>query len=356
MVAVSTLNALLYCRPGFEKELAAEVMDAATELGVFGYSKAKPDSGHVLFTPQDPAKLGPLILGLRLDQLVFARQLLFCSGLVAGLPQADRVSPLLKAAQALGRAFSEVIIEAPDTSEGKDLQTLCRKLTSPFADAARRAGLFGTEALLPRLHVMLLGSSAGYVGFSDPKNASPWPMGIPRLKFPPGAPSRSTLKLAEAILTFIPLDAERRSRLRAGMRGVDLGASPGGWTYQLVDRGIHVTAVDNGAMAPALMASGLVDHLRQDGFGFRPARPVDWLVCDMVEQPSRVAALVGEWLSAGLAREAVFNLKLPMKRRLDEVRRCRDILREAMRGQAHELRLKQLYHDREEVTGHLRRS
>jgi 23S rRNA (cytidine2498-2'-O)-methyltransferase len=356
MVAVSALNALLYCRPGFEKELAAEVKDAATALGVFGYAKAKPDSGHVLFAPSDPSQLDPLILGLRLDQLIFARQLLFCSGLVAALPQGDRVSPLLTAAQLLGPRFSDVIVEAPDTSEGKELQTLCRKLTSPFAAAARRVHLFGAEAGLSRLHVMLLSSSAGYVGFSDPTSASPWPMGIPRLKFPPGAPSRSTLKLAEAIVTFIPEDAERRRRLRAGMRGVDLGASPGGWTYQLVDRGIHVTAVDNGAIAPSLMATGLVDHLREDGFRFRPKRSVDWLVCDMVEQPSRVAALVGEWLSAGLAREAIFNLKLPMKRRLEEVRRCRDILREAMRGERHELRLKQLYHDREEVTGYLRRS
>ncbi len=108
-------------------------------------------------------------------------------------------------------------------------------------------------------------------------------MGIPRLKFPTGAPSRSTLKLEEAFLTFLS-ERERADKLKPGMSAVDLGAAPGGWTWQLVKRGLRVAAVDNGPMAEALMASGLVEHCRIDGFRYRPAQPVDWLVCDIVEQ------------------------------------------------------------------------
>ena len=180
-------------------------------------------------------------------------------------------------------------------------------------------------------------------------------MGIPRLKFPPGAPSRSTLKLAEAIVTFFPEDAQRRARFAAGMRAVDLGASPGGWTYQLVDRSMHVTAVDNGTMDPALMATGLIDHVRADGFKYRPPQPVGWMVCDMVEQPSRVAALVARWIADGDCRACIFNLKLPMKKRLDEVRACRAIIEEGARkaGSGARVRLKHLFHDREEVTGYV---
>jgi 23S rRNA (cytidine2498-2'-O)-methyltransferase len=347
--------ALLYCRPGFEKELAAELQAAAAGLGVSGFSKAKPDCGYVAFTPHDPAQVDVLARGLKLDLLVFARQLVAPARLVSDLPAADRASALVEGARALGRTFGEVILETADTDEGKALQVLCRKLAPPLAQAVRRAGLSGAEPGRPRLHAMLLGSGAGYVGLSEPGNSSAWPMGIPRLKFPPGAPSRSTLKLAEAILAFIPEDAERRRRLRAGMTGADLGASPGGWTYQLVERGIHVTAVDNGAMAQSLLSTGLVEHLREDGLRFRPRQPVDWLLCDMVEKPSRIAALVGEWMAQGLAREAIFNLKLPMKRRLEEVQSCRRTLSGALGGAPHELRLKQLYHDRQEVTGHLRR-
>ena len=47
-------------------------------------------------------------------------------------------------------------------------------------------------------------------------------MGIPRLRFPADAPSRSTLKLEEAFHVFIPAD-EWDERLANGMYAVDLG-------------------------------------------------------------------------------------------------------------------------------------
>ena len=47
-------------------------------------------------------------------------------------------------------------------------------------------------------------------------------MGIPRLKFPSDAPSRSTLKLEEAFHMFIPYD-EWEERLEGGLQAVDLG-------------------------------------------------------------------------------------------------------------------------------------
>ncbi len=58
-------------------------------------------------------------------------------------------------------------------------------------------------------------------------------------------PSRSTLKLEEAFHVFIPAD-EWDERLANGMYAVDLGACPGGWTYQLVKRNMWVSSVDNG--------------------------------------------------------------------------------------------------------------
>jgi 23S rRNA (cytidine2498-2'-O)-methyltransferase len=73
---------------------------------------------------------------------------------------------------------------------------------------------------------------------------------------------------------------------------------------------------------------------------------VDWLVCDMVEQPRRVAELIANWLEQGWCRHAVFNLKLPMKKRYEEAQSCLARVRAAAR----EVRAKQLYHDREEIT------
>jgi 23S rRNA (cytidine2498-2'-O)-methyltransferase len=146
-------------------------------------------------------------------------------------------------------------------------------------------------------------------------------------------------------------DAERARWLKPGMTAVDLGASPGGWTWQLAHRSIRTTAIDNGPMDQQLMQSGIVTHLREDGFKFRPRKPVDWLVCDMVEKPRRIAALVAQWLDDGACRFAIFNLKLPMKTRFEETRLCLG----AVRAAAAEVRARQLYHDREEITVFARR-
>ena len=96
----------------------------------------------------------------------------------------------------------------------------------------------------------------------------------------------------------------------------------------------------------------MIEHVRGDGFSFRPHHPVNWLVCDMMESPSCIAQLVAEWIARGHARHAIFNLKLPMKKRLEEVRRCAEIieLRLAREDINYSIEIKHLYHDREEVT------
>jgi 23S rRNA (cytidine2498-2'-O)-methyltransferase len=176
-------------------------------------------------------------------------------------------------------------------------------------------------------------------------------MGIPRLRSPRQAPSRSTLKLEEAFLRLLS-DDERQQELHSGMRAVDLGAAPGGWTWQLVQRHMSVTAVDNGPMQPALLESGLVDHVREDGFRYQPAKKVDWMVCDIVDKPKKVTDLMARWLTAGWCRRTIFNLKLPMKKRYQEVQQCLALLEQRLVGAGigASIRCKQLYHDREEVT------
>jgi 23S rRNA (cytidine2498-2'-O)-methyltransferase len=91
---------------------------------------------------------------------------------------------------------------------------------------------------------------------------------------------------------------------------------------------------------------------------YLPRKPVDWMVCDIVEQPSRIASLVGRWMADGHARRSIFNLKLPMKQRYEELRRCEDLIAQALRDSRSTYRclLRQLYHDREEVTGYIERT
>ncbi|WP_127959489.1 23S rRNA (cytidine(2498)-2'-O)-methyltransferase RlmM [Serratia microhaemolytica] len=350
---------VLYCRPGFEKECAAEITDRAAQLSVFGFAKLKPDSGYVLFECYQADDADRLAQQLPFRELIFARQLIVVGELLRDLPPDDRVSPIVGMLIGVVENAGELQVEVADTNESKELLKFCRKLTVPLRAALREQRVIASHNKPTRcgVHVFFIAPGCCYVGYSYCNNSSPFYMGIPRLKLPADAPSRSTLKLEEAFHLFIPAD-EWEERLSSGMYAVDLGASPGGWTYQLVRRSMMVQAVDNGAMAQSLLDSGQVTHHRADGFKFVPtSSKIYWLVCDMVEKPAKVTQLMIRWLVNGWCREAIFNLKLPMKKRYEEVASNLQAIRDAL-AQAEinaEVNAKQLYHDREEITVHVRR-
>lgn len=350
---------LLYCRAGFEKEAAAEIQDVAAAAGVFGYCKLQHNTAFVVFEAYDAETLAVFWRDFSFERFIFIRQWCLLTESLLTLQSDDRVAAILEAAlSAELHSCGELRVEYPETNDGKTLSTLARKLTVPMRQALRKAGVLTLkeQKRAPVLHVFLLSGQQAYLGVSYPENNSPLENGIMRLKFPAEAPSRSTLKLEEAFLQFIPKD-EWELRLASGMNAVDLGACPGGWTYQLVKRNMMVTAIDNGPMAESLMDTGQVTHLMADGFKYRPAKKnVYWLVCDMIEQPQRVAELIADWLINGWCQESIFNLKLPMKKRYETVR---DVLaqfetRLQQAGIKYQLQAKHLYHDREEVTVQVR--
>ncbi|MDD1978585.1 MULTISPECIES: 23S rRNA (cytidine(2498)-2'-O)-methyltransferase RlmM [Pseudomonas] len=343
----------MHCRPGFESEVCAEIAEHAARLDVAGYAKAKPQSACAEFICNDAHGTERLMRELRFTQLIFPRQ--WARGSFVELPETDRISVLL---ELLGDypVCGSLWLEVMDTNDGKELSTFCRKFEVPLRKALSKAGRLVEDPSKPRLLLTFVSGRRVFAGVAGADNSAMWPMGIPRLKFPREAPSRSTLKLEEAWHHFIPRD-QWDARLSDDMTGVDLGAAPGGWTYQLVKRGMLVTAIDNGPMAESLMDTGLVQHLMADGFTYKPKQTVDWMVCDIVEKPARSAALLETWLGEGLCREAVVNLKLPMKQRYAEVRRLLERIEEGFKARKVKVSIgcKQLYHDREEVTCHLRR-
>ena len=337
---------LCYCRAGFEPDLAAELQDRAATAGLPGYARTERDSGYVLLQGTDGAAL---TRALPWRDLVFARQKLVLRAELRGLDPRDRITPILSALQASDR-FGALLVEHPDSDAGKPLAGLARSFGNALRPALRKAGMLATEEdpRRPRLHVFFVDGDHAFVAASDPADSAPWPLGIPRLKLLADAPSRSALKLEEALLTLLDGD-ERMRLLRPGMRAADLGAAPGGWTWVLVRNGLHVTAVDNGPLREHVLATGQVEHLRADGFHWQPPRPLDWMVCDMVEQPRRVADRMATWLREGWCRQAIFNLKLPMKKRWLETALCLE--RFVQQAQVPlTVRARQLYHDREEIT------
>lgn len=335
---------LALCRAGFEPECVQELEQALTEREGSGYARTERDSGFVRLTWQGPDTAGQLDS----DQLTFTRLLWPIVQEMKNLDPKDRAAPMLEWLEATGLKLGDLRVECADSQAGESLRALCRGFESAMLGLLRQRKIIDKHAKYG-LIVFFVSTDHALLGFDKVdliKNQARG--GIVRLRFPSEAPSRSTLKLEEAFQVLLT-DAERERWLQPGMSAVDLGACPGGWTYQFVRRSMRVVAVDNGQMAPSLMDSGLVEHIRADGFAFRPKKPADWLVCDMVEQPIRVAALVGDWLGAGQCQRSIFNLKLPMKKRYAEVLACIETLRERAGGDLL-VRSKQLYHDREEIT------
>ena len=344
---------LCYCRAGFEPELAAELGERAAAAGQHGYAATGRGSGYVRFLAPG-ADGAALSRALPWRSLVFARQKLRLLATLDGIDTSDRVTPILAAlatqAGATAPAFGALVVEHPDSDDARPLAGLARALANALRPALRKAGLLAAkdDPRRPRLHVCLLAGNHLLLALADPADASDWPMGVPRLRLHRDAPSRSALKLDEAFQVLLD-DGERSRLLRAGMTAADLGAAPGGWTWVLQRAGLHVTSVDNGPLRQHVLDAGGVEHLREDGFRWQPPRPLDWMVCDMVEQPRRVASRMATWFREGWCRQAVFNLKLPMKKRWLETSLCLELFaREA--GRPLELRARQLYHDREEIT------
>lgn len=131
---------------------------------------------------------------------------------------------------------------------------------------------------------------------------SPFPGGVVELPPDPRPPSRAYAKLREAW-------ARLGRGVRSGETCVDLGASPGGWTYDALAAGASVVAVDRSPLRDDLMRHPRLRFVRGDAFAFTPEVPVDWLLCDVIAYPERSLELLERWLSRGLCRRFVVTVK-----------------------------------------------
>lgn len=347
---------IVFCRPGFETEAGRELTDAAASHGFYGYFEPAASQGFLAFILSGPAPADELLARLSIDTLVFVRDW-FVALAEIPLPAADRVGAVIDGLKSLDAVFPDcarVEVRLPENSSDPDLGNFARKWVSPLSRGLRGAGLLDADlkAESPaRLELLLPGFDRVIAGISLATNRARFVSGIPRLRLPASAPSRSALKLEEAWKVFLPPEREL-DYLGGGKQAVDLGAAPGGWTWQLVRQGMMVTAVDNGPMNAELMATGHVEHVEADGYQWRPKRGVDWMVCDIVDHPRRTAAMAVDWLVEKLCRYTVFNLKLPMKKRYDEWLICRETLEQglAQTEMNFRIRARHLYHDREEIT------
>jgi len=117
-------------------------------------------------------------------------------------------------------------------------------------------------------------------------------------------PNRAYLKLWEA-LTLI----ERRPQ--SGELCLDLGASPGGWSWVLQSLGARVIAIDRAPLDPDIAALPGIEYRSASAFALEPRDigPVDWLCSDIVCYPGKLLELVNRWQESGLVRNFVCTIK-----------------------------------------------
>ena len=138
-----------------------------------------------------------------------------------------------------------------------------------------------------------------------PRCSSPFPNGeIAFVEDKVGPPNRAYLKLWEALV--------RLGRWpRPGERCLDLGASPGGWTWALAKLGAEVLAVDKATLDPKVTAMPGVTWRGESAFALEPESVghVDWLFSDVVCYPARLLRLVEKWRASGFVGTFVCTIK-----------------------------------------------
>lgn len=186
-----------------------------------------------------------------------------------------------------------------------------------------------------------------YAGFGTPEELlSDWPGGAVRFQREEGQISRAKFKLLEAERTFGVHYADYRNAL-------DIGAAPGGWTSLLLERGLRVTAIDPADMHASLKGHPMLVHLKQNASDVKLApASFDLLVCDMSWSPMLMSRLVLD-LTPSLKQGAmaIVTIKLMHKKPLQTIREVKERLGTGF----HVLGARQLFHNREEMTLHLRK-
>ena len=99
---------LLYCRPGFEREVAAEIQDRAIGYDCFGFSRVQEHSGYVRFEcygEEDADKLARL---LPFWSLIFCRQMLVVTDELQGMDLGTASKDLPDKCQLIDKRIQEL--------------------------------------------------------------------------------------------------------------------------------------------------------------------------------------------------------------------------------------------------------
>lgn len=149
-----------------------------------------------------------------------------------------------------------------------------------------------------------------------------------------GPPNRAYKKLWEslALLRRFPKSADRC---------LDLGASPGGWTWTLAQFGADVTAIDRAPLDAQVDALPNVTSREGSAFGVDPRTfgDVQWMCSDVIGYPARIVGLIESW--QGHAATIICSIKFQGPTDHGVIQALRQLPNAAVRH---------LFHNKHEVT------
>lgn len=140
---------------------------------------------------------------------------------------------------------------------------------------------------------------------ASPHSSSPFPNGeIFFEECRVGPPSRAYLKLWEAFTLAGKMPEEQNICL-------EIGSSPGGWTWVLASLKAKVISVDRTELAPNVANMEGVHFKKGDAFAMTPSKvgPVDWIFSDVACYPEKLLEWVTLWITSGLCKNFICTLK-----------------------------------------------
>ncbi len=119
-----------------------------------------------------------------------------------------------------------------------------------------------------------------------------------------GPPSRAYLKLWEALTLAGKLPGP-------GEKCLEVGSSPGGWTWVIAQLGASVLSVDRTELAPQVAAMPGVVFKKGNAFSMTPdvVGGVDWIFSDVACYPEKLLEWVQLWIKSGLCKNFICTLK-----------------------------------------------
>lgn len=220
--------------------------------------------------------------------------------------------------------------------------------------AAKSRGVENIKEPREIISVVCAGDEA-YFGVSKPEqNLSSWPGGERRFARLPEMVSRAEFKLLEALETF-------GVTLPDSGTALDLGAAPGGWTRLLLESGLRVVAVDPANLSPNLENQPRLEHFRGYTENYLELARTRHRIFDIIANDMRMDARQAAQLMLQAADAlspkgfALTSLKLPHESaRMHPLQIMNEALTIMQRGYS-EVRARQLFHNRQEVTVFLRK-